>query len=243
MKTNEKQFVFNDGIGYVELLDVMGSDTTVVDVARVSMHKEASQFTPKQNQGLINYLMMHNHWTPFGHPQIRVRILMPVFVSRQWFKSNVGIVRNEESRRYVDYAPLVFTPNSWRSRAESIKQGSVDEPVHNSAMVQKAYDNAVSVTLETYDFMLAQGVAPELARIVLPQSCYVEFIETISLQAMLRVIHLRTESHAQKEIQEYAKVYESIVQEHFPMVWESMQETTVVIKSAWWIRALHWGTK
>ena len=240
MKTNEKKFTFNDGIGYIELLDVMGDDNTVADVARVSMHKEASQFTTKQNQGLINYLMKHAHWTPFGHPQIRVRIVMPLFVSRQWFKSTIGIVRNEESRRYVDYLPLTFTPDSWRSRAESVKQGSVDEPVPNAVMVQAAYSKSVNVAMETYDFMLANGVAPELARVVLPQSCYIEFIETISLQAMLRVIHLRTESHAQKEIQEYAKVYATIVKENFPMVWESMQPSAPVIKTAWWTRLLNW---
>jgi thymidylate synthase (FAD) len=223
MKINEKRTLFKDGNGYIELLDVMGSDSTIVDVARVSMHKEASQFTSEQNQGLINYLIKHNHFTPLAHPQIRVRILMPLFVARQWFKSTVGIVRNEESRRYVDYLPQVFTPDTWRARAERVKQGSVDEPVSNSTMVQLAYENSVKVALETYEFMLANDVAPELARIVLPQSCYVEFIETVSLQAMLRVIGLRTDSHAQKEIQLYAGVYQSIVKEHFPMVWNSYE--------------------
>jgi thymidylate synthase (FAD) len=121
MKINEKQTLFKDGNGYIELLDVMGSDSTIVDVARVSMHKEASQFTTGQNQGLINYLIKHNHFTPLAHPQIRVRILMPLFGARQWFKSTVGIVRNEESRRYVDYLPQVFTPDTWRARAERVK--------------------------------------------------------------------------------------------------------------------------
>lgn len=225
MKINEKRTLFKDEIGYVELLDVMGNDNTVVDVARVSMHKEASQFTNEQNQKLIDYLMKHNHWTPFGHPQIRVRMLMPLFTARQWFKSTVGIVRNEESRRYVDYLPQVFTPDTWRSRAEKVKQGSIDEPVFNSTMVQMAYENSIKTALETYEFMLANDVAPELARIVLPQSCYVEFVETLSLQAMLRVIGLRSESHAQREVQKYAFAFESIVREHFPMVYKSYEDS------------------
>jgi thymidylate synthase (FAD) len=233
MQVNEKRTLFKDGNGYVELLDVMGSDSTIVDVARVSMHKEASQFTTEQNQGLINYLIRESHWSPLAHPQIRVRLLMPIFVARQWFKHSIGIVRNEESRRYVDYLPQVFTPDTWRSRAERVKQGSIDEPVHNHAMVQAAYEKSIKVSLDTYEFMLANDVAPELARIVLPQSCYVELIETISLQSMLRVIHLRTDSHAQKEIQLYAKVYESIVKEHFPMVWNALNPivTQEVFKS------------
>jgi thymidylate synthase (FAD) len=222
MKLNEKQTVFNDGIGYIQLLGVFGDDKVVVDTARVSMHKEADNYSDDQNQRLINYLLNNQHWSPVAHPQIRLRILMPILVARQWFKHNIGIVRNEESRRYVDYLPQVFTPDVWRSRAERVKQGSIDEPVVNSVMVQRAYENSIKVALDTYEFMLANDVAPELARSVLPQSCYVEFVETISLQAMLRVIHLRTDSHAQKEIQLYAKVYESIVKEHFPMVWNAL---------------------
>jgi thymidylate synthase (FAD) len=243
MKINEKQTLFKDEIGYVELLGVMGNDDIVVDVARVSMHKEASMFTDEQNQKLINYLMRENHWTPFGHPQIRVRMLMPLFTARQWFKSTVGIVRNEESRRYVDYLPQVFTPDTWRARAEKVKQGSIDEPVSNNTMVQLAYENSIKVALETYEFMLANDVAPELARIVLPQSAYIEFVETVSLQAMLRVIGLRTEGHAQREIQAYAKVYESIVKEHFPMVWESLHPKEVKVERSWLDKLLFWRKK
>jgi thymidylate synthase (FAD) len=241
MKLNEKQTVFNDGIGYIQLLDVFGDDKVVVDAARVSMHKESDQYTDDQNQRLINYLLNNNHFTPVCHPQIRLRILMPILVARQWFKHNIGIVRNEESRRYVDYLPQVFTPDTWRSRAERVKQGSIDEPVVNSAMVQRAYENSIKVALDTYEFMLANDVAPELSRSVLPQSCYVEFVETISLQAMLRVIHLRTDSHAQKEIQLYAKVYESIVKEHFPMVWNALNPiVTQEVSKSWLSKLLFW---
>lgn len=224
--------LFKDNIGSVQLLGVFGDEATIVDAARVSMSKEANNFTPQQNAKLINYLIKHSHWTPISQVQVRFRIMMPLFTARQWFKSCIGIVRNEESRRYVSHPPKFFTPDIWRKRADTVKQGSIDEPVPNHAMVQLAYDATITKCLDTYDFMLSNGVAPELARIVLPQSMYVEFVETISLEAMLRVIRLRNEGHAQVEIQQYAKAFDEVVKVNFPNVWKAIQPEVLVKK--WW---------
>ena len=108
----------------VTLLDVMGDDDSVCDAARVSFAKTADNYTPEQNAKLIRYLAKHNHWTPFGHCFASFRIKAPIFVARQLGKHQVGLVWNEVSRRYVDDEPEFYVPETWRKRAENVKQGS-----------------------------------------------------------------------------------------------------------------------
>lgn len=109
----------------VEYIDHMGSDERVVDAARVSFDKEATNYTEEQNRALIHYLAKHGHWTPFSAPQITLRLTVPIFVARQDFKHQIGFTRNEVSRRYVDDTPEFFVPDEWRIRPEgSVKQGS-----------------------------------------------------------------------------------------------------------------------
>ena len=204
-----------DGIGSVELLETFGNDLTVVNAARVSFAKEVSEFTDK-DQKLINYLINHNHISPLFHPQIRFRLKMPIFVAREWFRHTIGFARNEVSRRYVDDEPEIFVPNELRARDKNKKQGSKESSVEeNTHLVQKIRDFSKQ-SLALYNELLDNQVAPEVARGILPQNMYTEFIETGSLYAYMRLCNLRLDPQAQKEIREYATRVSKLLEEYFP---------------------------
>jgi len=211
---SHKHFVL-DGKGCVELQDTFGSDLTVVNAARVSFAKEVTEFK-EGDKKLINYLVKHNHISPFFHPQIRFRLKMPIFVAREWFRHTIGFSRNEVSRRYVDDQPEIFIPEELRARDSNKKQGSKDSSIENNdEMVQKIRDFS-NQSLELYNELLSKQVAPEVARGVLPQNMYTEFIETASLYAYMRLCKLRLDPQAQKEIREYATLISKLLEHKFP---------------------------
>lgn len=206
-----------------ELITHMGDDLLVVNAARVSFNKEVGTMSTKDSK-LLNYLAKHNHWTPFSHPQICMRETVPIFVARQRFKHMVGFTYNEVSRRYVDDEPEFYTPDSWRSRPEgSVKQGSgtgeVTEILNECVDLKLTVDKHNEDALGLYNDMLASNVAPEQARIVLPQSMYTSYYVTGSLAAWARAYKQRIESTAQIEIQELAKQWDSIIAPLFPESW------------------------
>ncbi len=239
--------------GSVELLEFMGSDLSVVDAARVSFNKRSmlicgEDHTPRPGKEepfesylgdadvkLIKYLAKHKHWTPFAHPQISMRFKTPIPIRTQLDKTRVGmalhedgdLVMNEISRRYVAYAPEVYTP-FWRKKPEgSMKQGSSDVfDAHLSGTLDEEYLCAVKPCIATYERFIAMGVAPEQARFVLPQGVYTEFIWTGSLSAWARVYNLRSDPHAQWESREYADAVGKIVQPLFPVSWEVLTQTS-----------------
>lgn len=212
----------------VDLIDHMGSDLTVVNAARVSFDKESSYeedrhgwFLKASDQKLIDYLAKHNHWSPFSHCFLSFRIKAPIFVARQLAKHQVGLSWNEVSRRYVDSDPEFYVPDAWRKRAENVKQGSSDVTVDtlgsNGAM------NAVC--LAAYKTLLAEGVCPEQARMVLPQSMMTEWIWSGSLYAFSRVCKQRLDSHAQLETQQVARVIANECKKNFPISWAALTTT------------------
>lgn len=218
--------------GFVRLEQIHGDDLMVVNAARVSFSKRSHYELTNPSHGeyrfdlnpkdvsLINYLARHGHWTPFGHPQITLHMRMPIFVARQFMRSNVGIVYNEESRRYVDHAPIFHNPTLWRNRPQgSIKQGSGDAHLNDTddAVAAEAYRVATEACMSTYNTLLSLGVAPEQARMILPVSMYTELWATMSLAAVARVCRLRMDPHAQKEIQDYAIAITALVRPHFPV--------------------------
>lgn len=221
----------------VELIDQMGSDLSVANAARVSMAKESAwekfsednhdwEVLSQRDAKLIDYLAKHNHWTPFSHPQMSFRIKAPIFVARQWFKHMVGITRNETSRRYVDEEPEFYFPEVWRGRPEgSIKQGSsgVVEVVKGVPTAAGA-EWAVTQSLNTYNTLLQGGVAPEQARMILPQNMMTEWIETASLAAVCRSCKLRLDPHAQQETRELAEQMATLVAPLFPVSWSALME-------------------
>ena len=185
-----------------------------------------------RDKKLIEYLARHNHWTPFGHPHITLHIKVPIFVARQLMRSNVGIVYNEVSRRYVDDQPEFWWPEGgWRKRAENVKQGSSDETITKIALddgtdfaITTEAASLVEACEEFYEDLLSFGIAPELARIVLPQNMYTEFYMTGSLAAFARVCKLRLDPHAQKEIRDVAKQISDIIEPLFPVSWKALME-------------------
>ncbi len=222
---SSKKIFMEDGIGFVELLETFGSDLTVVNAARVSFNKEVDTMTERDAK-LIHYLADHHHVTPFFHPQARFRIKMPIFVAREWYRHQIGLARNEVSRRYVDTPPELWFPSETgvRARDPKAKQGSKEEAVENAESVVAAIAAHGRSTVEFYQSLLTQGVAPEIARGVLPQSMYTEFIETGSLAAYARIYALRTDPTAQREIQAYARIMGDLLKDGFPVSWEALSK-------------------
>jgi thymidylate synthase (FAD) len=203
----------------VKLIDFMGGDVRTANAARVSFKKVVpDDILRGEDQKLIVYLSKHGHWTPFGHSVITLWQKMPIFVARQFAKHTVGFVTNEVSRRYVDDQPEFFIPDVWRGRPEgSVKQGSSDEVIIEfteglckgdiTDTVDGLYQHAFCV----YQSMLDSGVAPEQARMVLPQSMYTEMYTTGSLAAWARAYRLRSDLHAQKEIRDLAQMWQDTI--------------------------------
>jgi thymidylate synthase (FAD) len=150
---------------------------------------------------------------------------MPIFVAREWFRHTVGFARNEVSRRYVDFKPEVWVPTEFRQRDPNLKQGSKEATIELNEAICDIYIKAMDASLYTYDSLLEANVAPEMARAVLPQSMYTEFIETGSLAAYSRLCNLRLDPSAQKEIQEYAQALHDMIKDKFPCSWASLIKT------------------
>jgi thymidylate synthase (FAD) len=209
----------------VTLIDSMGNDTTVANAARVSFAKKAENYTEAQNEKLIQYLARHNHWTPFGHAQATFHIEAPIFVARQLVKHQVGLVWNEVSRRYVDDKPRFFSPPSWRPRSGDKKQGSdKDDQIMNMRQAWKLYESAVHDASKTYTNLLDMGVAPEQARMILPQSMMTEWYWTGSLAAWSRVCRLRISDDAQAETERIALDISREMKYLFPVSWTALEE-------------------
>jgi thymidylate synthase (FAD) len=209
----------------------MGDDLAVVNAARVSFNK-ASEWEGYEKDGrtrimaegdkrLISYLAKHNHWSPFAHTAITMRVKIPIFLARQWFKHIVGSVKNEVSRRYVDTEPEFYMPE-WRARPDkSIKQGSgellTDETKQRCDNIFIFMQNEAE---DKYRRLLRYGVAPEQARAVLPQSMYTEFVDTGSLVYWSRMYNLRTEATAQSEWGPLMASLSEQVAVLYPVSWE-----------------------
>ena len=213
----------------VELIDKMGSDLSVVNAARVSYSKESEweSITPAgptpgvlsdRDAKLIKYLATHNHWSPFAHASLQFRIKAPVFVARQLVKHQVGLVWNEISRRYVDYEPELYEPKEWRGRPQNSKQGS-DGTVSIDSNEQHRLDMTMQQCKIIYKALIEKGVAPEQARMVLPQSMMTEWIWSGTLYAFARVCNLRCAKDTQEETRFIADEIHNICNKEFPTSW------------------------
>ena len=230
--------------GKVDLIDSMGTDLTVCNAARVSFNKETEwemdlvarkrlddsgsvyyeqdlEKLSDKDVCLLKYLADYNHWTPFAHPQITLRIKAPVSIRTQFFKHKQGFVENEISRRYVSYEPEFYHPK-WRGKpVNGAKQGSEDF-VEISPDIQHTYENVIKSCMITYNDLISSGVAPEQARFVLPQGMYTEWYWTGSLAAYARFYSQRIDEHAKWEIREYAKVIGKLISHLFPVSWKCL---------------------
>lgn len=219
----------------VELLDWMGTDLDVVNAAKVSFSKESkwkedsyydmeSLQLEDKDKKLINYLAKHDHWTPFAHTALKFRIAAPVPIRTQCFKHKIGMVENEESRRYISTTPEIFIPKFFRAKPEgSIKQGSGD--VHeDSEYWLEQYTLQTQSSVALYNRMLADGVCPEQCRFVLPQGAIVNWIWTGNLVSFANFYNKRTDANAQREVQVVAELVGKEVERIFPVSWKALTE-------------------
>ena len=207
----------------VTLVDKMGTDLSVVNAARVSYAKSKESFDVVKDEKLIKYLAEHEHWSPFAHASLQFRIKAPVFVARQLVKHQVGLVWNEVSRRYVDDAPELYRPDSWRGRPQNSKQGSEGE-VKLDQTINYNMETTMESCLILYNSLLQKGVAPEQARMVLPQSMMTEWYWSGTLYAFARVCNLRCKPDTQRETQEVANEIDRLTNEAFPRSWKHLRK-------------------
>ena len=200
--------------GFIEVVDSLGNDLTVVNSARVSFGKRKEKWD-KSDERLVRYLAKHKHYSPFRHLQVQFHIKAPEFVMRQWYKHVVGIETtsnssakdhawNEISGRYVEVEDY-YRPSVYRQQSEDNKQASEGE-IQQQELANFVWDSTMKNVKEAYDGLLKLGVAKEQARAILPFNQYTEVYWTASFQAIMNFIELRNEKTSQWEIQEYAKV-------------------------------------
>ena len=200
------------------LMDYMGSDITVVNAARVSFGKKTNNtYTTDKDDKLIRYLAEHKHMSPFGHCFASFHVRCPLFVHAQLLKHKF-LRANTISRRYVDEDPEFFMPKVWRGRSANKKQGSEGE-VKTNANVEHFYDTAFKI----YKQMLDEGVAPEQARMVLPQATMTEFIWSGSLDAFADMCNLRCAFDTQAETRFVATQISDSMRRLFPVSWEALR--------------------
>jgi len=201
------------------LMDYMGSDVTVVNAARVSFGKKSSNtYTTDKDEKLIRYLAEHKHMSPFGHCFVSFHVKAPIFVARQLVKHKF-LRWNEVSRRYVDYEPEFYVPKTWRGRAKDKKQGSEGEIKSNFSI---NYYNLEA--FKAYEQLLDEGVCPEQARMVLPQSMMTEWYWSGSLDAFADMCNLRCAFDTQPETRFVATQISDSMRRLFPVSWAALME-------------------
>ena len=206
----------------VEMIDKMGTDLSVVNAARVSYAKIKGQFEDKDTK-LISFLAKHGHWSPFAHASLSFRIRAPIFVARQLVKHQVGLSWNEVSRRYVSYEPELYNIDEWRGKPLNSKQGS-SGTIELSDLAKLTYSKMMEGCKILYDQLLSEGVAPEQARAVLPQSMMTEWLWSGTLYAFARVCNLRCKPDVQKETREVADRIDYHCSQYFSVSWPALRQ-------------------
>lgn len=223
--------------GYVRLVDVMGSDLTPVNAARVSYNKASETLTDKDKK-LIDFLAKHDHTSPFRHAMVQLEVYAPLMVARQWWKYVIGSSHqegaqdpftawNESSRRYITESIEFYIPNEdeWRSQPENSKQGS--GPILGTEIGKEAgmrLLKQIDEGMKNYEWAVENNIATEMARLFNPSAygLYVRWYWTASLQSVAHFLTQRLDAHAQVEIQLYAKAVKSLVKEKFPVALDAL---------------------
>lgn len=211
--------------GFVRLDGHMADDISVVNAARVSFAKndlDRGELTDA-DKGLINFLMRERHGTPFEHNSFRFHVKCPIFVAREWFRHRIGSF-NEFSARYSEVPNQFYRPNLSMVRTQKGKPGAyvfeqadMDVSLNALDLMKKAYQEAYAA----YSAMIEDGVAKELARIVLPVGMYTQFYWTVNARSIMNFCSLRSASTAQIEIREYSLSIEKIFASIMPVTFDS----------------------
>lgn len=216
----EKVDPLQDGISSLELIRVSGSDLDVVNAARVSYGKMNNELTDRDSK-LIQFLIEHDHTSPFEHNQLSFRVKAPIYVQRQWFRHRMNSY-NEISYRYVKSALEFYIPNTWRLQDTKNKQSSYGSIEDDN--IKEHYKNSLKEISQAYEKLLELGVCREQARGVLPLCTYTEFIFTCNLHSLMHFIKLRTHAGAQYEIKVYAQAMLKFAKNYFPVSIQAFQE-------------------
>ena len=207
--------------GFVRLIDTMGTDSSIVQAARISYGRGTK--TPEEDRKLIHYLMRNRHTSPFEMCEIKLHCKMPIFVARQWIRHRTASV-NEYSARYSKLSDEFYIPEHLYSQDTVNKQGSGKVIIANEDQLLEKITQHCKEAYNIYEELLENGVSRELARMVLPVNYYTEWYWKIDLHNLLNFLRLRTDSHAQGEIQDYANAIAQIVQSWVPVVYEAYLE-------------------
>lgn len=209
----------------VELVDHMGSDLTAVNAARVSYGAESKTLTERDSH-LLSFLAEHEHVTPFRHAAVTLRCKAPIFLARQLGKHQVGFSWNEISRRYKDGDAIeveFYTPDLVLGRPDKLMtQTAAPLPFDIATDMRMYMANAAKSALRKYRALIGFGVAPEQARMVLPQSMMTEWIWTGSLYGWASMYNQRSTEHAQYEARLFAEEVSKVMSELFPICWAEL---------------------
>lgn len=240
----------------VECLNVMGTDLDIVNAARASFNKQSEyEYRMDQDRGidedgnlhwlkhlsvqprlkekdrkLLRYLAKHEHWTPFAQVNLQFRFYIPIFVARQLMRHNVGVVWNERSRRYVSDDIEFYVPKEWRDAPKNKKQGSGDERFRLDTELEMAVMEAIHSSHRAYEMLLEHNVAPEMARMVLPQNLMTSIVGNGTLFFWARFCRLRLDPHAQEEIRWVAERVSNWCEFYFPESWEELKENYIDVR-------------
>lgn len=205
-------------LGFVRLVDWMGGDEAVVLSARVSYAQGLKG--DEKDRKLVEYLLKHQHMTPFEQAVFKFHIKMPIFVMRQLVRHRAASI-NEESARYREVDDHFYTPTEFRKQDIKNKQGSVASPDIDQAKAQAIYEKSTELAFKTYRELIGLGVAREMARMCLPVGLYTQIYWTISARNLMHFIELRADTHAQWEIQQYALACAKFFKSRMPWTWEA----------------------
>lgn len=213
--------------GYVRLVDWMGDDKRIVEAARISY--KAPSKGDEQDKKLIEYLYKNKHTSPFEMVKVTLNIKMPIFVMRQYVRHRMQNL-NEVSARYTELPNEFYIPKVWRLQDTKNKQGSVEGDGLDHERCAVALGATCQIAYNTYQDLIASGVAREMARMALPVNIYTECYVCWDLKNLLHFTTLRDDSHAQAEIQDYGKTIKTIITKLFPWTMEAYEKYKWVIE-------------
>jgi thymidylate synthase (FAD) len=204
--------------GFVRLDDAMASDLAVVNGARVSFARRKDELDDS-DAGLIRFLMRERHASPFEHSVFRFHVRCPIFVAREWFRHRWGSF-NEFSMRYAKASDEFYVPEPEDVRTQVGKPGAYTFETVEPELAEQARESLREVyerAFATYERLVEEGVAREVARSVLPVGAYTEFYWTVNARSLMNFVSLRAAENAQREIRRYAEAVELFLERHMPI--------------------------
>jgi thymidylate synthase (FAD) len=206
--------------GMIRLVEMLGGDNAVVQAARVSFG--AGSKGEKKDRLLIDYLMEHGHHTPFEHAVLKFHVKCPIFVARQWFRHRWSSF-NEISGRYTEMKDELYRPERWRTQKD-LNYKFANLPEEETRECSEKLTDMYGKIYALYEELLAQGIAREQARIILPLSLYTQFYWTVNARSLINFLMLRLDEHAQYEIRVYAQKINEMFQEKMPWSHEAFMK-------------------